>query len=552
MRFPASVNISTYQAYRNLDSVEVDRVLKAENFEWDSEHPKSLATLCVERISTNWAGIPKLEELVPKDREYFLQILDTNVPLQLLVDNIKNDLFWERCYQSKWSELPESVRNKKWINIFVEKYYVDILENMIPREYDPEKVRSLVKICGPYIQSLNIRSLVPTDTTVERIISPEMAELITSRRPSGNKLSHSNKIQTIPRDHISLHAAIGSLPNLVELQITYQMRSVGIQYQRNQFQFTNNDAKNLALGLEKCLHLKALMITRTDMNCQRLSIILRGISVNLQIETLDFSHCRIGDDGANAIAKFMARHDKLKNLILNHSSCCLRNLDLRLNNNLGSEGIAHIAVAIARGCNLISLNISGCGITPLPLQKPPAGVWSAINALKPPTCGDLLARAIGLVKTPLRSLDISVNNIGSPSDSTLSNAICLSYLIDINLIRSGMGSLSMAVAESAAAAQRLRRESEKGVRFRRSADADPVLLAQQLSARPSIVSVTSEEGTYNVLTRPLPSDFGFIPAIKGILRERRRKSDGSIQAIGNEFRTIRIFISNPNDTDFIS
>ncbi|XP_050665183.1 dynein regulatory complex subunit 5 [Leptidea sinapis] len=148
MRFPASVNISTYQAYRNLDSVEVDRVLKAENFEWDSEHPKSLATLCVERISTNWAGIPKLEELVPKDREYFLQILDTNVPLQLLVDNIKNDLFWERCYQSKWSELPESVRNKKWINIFVEKYYVDILENMIPREYDPEKVhdkRILIK-----------------------------------------------------------------------------------------------------------------------------------------------------------------------------------------------------------------------------------------------------------------------------------------------------------------------------------------------------------------------------------------------------------------------
>lgn len=64
---------------------------------------------------------------------------------------------------------------------------------------------------------------------------------------------------------------------------------------------------------------------------------------------------------------------------------------------------------------IYSLNISGCGIKPDPLQKPPAGVWSALNAENPPTCGDLLARAIGLVKTPLRSLDISVNNIGSVS-----------------------------------------------------------------------------------------------------------------------------------------
>lgn len=61
------------------------------------------------------------------------------------------------------------------------------------------------------------------------------------------------------------------------------------------------------------------------------------------------------------------------------------------------------------------LNISGCGIRPQPLEKPPAGVWSAINAENPPTCGDLLARAIGLVKTPLRHLDISVNDIGSVS-----------------------------------------------------------------------------------------------------------------------------------------
>lgn len=46
----------------------------------------------------------------------------------------------------------------------------------------------------------------------------------------------------------------------------------------------------------------------------------------------------------------------LENLssVLNNTSCGLRTLDLRLNNRLGSEGIAHLAVAIARGCNLTS------------------------------------------------------------------------------------------------------------------------------------------------------------------------------------------------------
>lgn len=59
-------------------------------------------------------------------------------------------------------------------------------------------------------------------------------------------------------DHISLHAALGSLNHLVELHITFQLRNVGINYRRDQFQFTTNDAKNLSRGLDKCCHLNVL------------------------------------------------------------------------------------------------------------------------------------------------------------------------------------------------------------------------------------------------------------------------------------------------------
>lgn len=56
------------------------------------------------------------------------------------MDNIKNDSFWKRCYFSKWTEYPMQENKKPWINIFMERYYADVLENMNPKQYDPEKV----------------------------------------------------------------------------------------------------------------------------------------------------------------------------------------------------------------------------------------------------------------------------------------------------------------------------------------------------------------------------------------------------------------------------
>lgn len=86
------------------------------------------------------AGKPKLEELIAKDRELFLQILNTEVSLQILVDNISSDIFWKRCYKSKWNDLPLITEERKWINAFMARFYAEFLENLNPRQYDPEKV----------------------------------------------------------------------------------------------------------------------------------------------------------------------------------------------------------------------------------------------------------------------------------------------------------------------------------------------------------------------------------------------------------------------------
>lgn len=56
MRFPSSINKNTYIAYKNNLKLESERVLKAENFEWDTKHPKSLVLICIESLSKNWNG----------------------------------------------------------------------------------------------------------------------------------------------------------------------------------------------------------------------------------------------------------------------------------------------------------------------------------------------------------------------------------------------------------------------------------------------------------------------------------------------------------------
>ena len=90
-----------------------------------------------------FVGFPKLEDFIAKDRDFFLKILKKDIPLQILVDNVKSDTFWKRCYFSKWTDCPIHEHQKPWINVFMERHYANIFENMNPRQYDPEKVSNL-------------------------------------------------------------------------------------------------------------------------------------------------------------------------------------------------------------------------------------------------------------------------------------------------------------------------------------------------------------------------------------------------------------------------
>lgn len=56
MKLPESINVNTYLAYTAPDNLESDRKIKGEDFNWDANHPKTLVSLCIEKLSEDWKG----------------------------------------------------------------------------------------------------------------------------------------------------------------------------------------------------------------------------------------------------------------------------------------------------------------------------------------------------------------------------------------------------------------------------------------------------------------------------------------------------------------
>ncbi|KAJ8981721.1 hypothetical protein NQ317_003786 [Molorchus minor] len=112
---------------------------------------------------------------------------------------------------------------------------------------------------------------------------------------------------------------------------------------------------------------------KLDINCEKLITILKSL-LKHEIRVLDFSHCKIGDRGATAIAKFSLevpvekvnlsnnkigpKVAKSLSYALCQENCQITELDLHLN-NIGNAGGNYLLEALGLDAKK-SLNLSGC------------------------------------------------------------------------------------------------------------------------------------------------------------------------------------------------
>lgn len=57
MKFPESVKFTTYLAYKHAKNLEPRRKIQSEEFDWDSNIPKPLVSICIEKLSESWMGL---------------------------------------------------------------------------------------------------------------------------------------------------------------------------------------------------------------------------------------------------------------------------------------------------------------------------------------------------------------------------------------------------------------------------------------------------------------------------------------------------------------
>ncbi|XP_050306843.1 dynein regulatory complex subunit 5-like [Anthonomus grandis grandis] len=405
MRVPSTINKNCLKAYEPhkpyIEQLCNNRKVRSYNFEnCDIKIPKTLAELCVECIARYWTERPLLDEIILlEDRFLLLDLLPESLPLELTIPRISDEVYWKKCYLIRWPKkvakikedfgyLSHIVRNgvnvlnedfiseqlgskngkssasgskrskpsrkysdisterpvgRTWKKIYCEMHVKDYLERLRPEDYNPEKIKELCDLFGPYVELLSIEEMISSET-------------------SANKMP--------------LNAVTTGFPHLTELSLRFKQSYAKGDFSWSIITCSMHDVQLLAKGLER-IRLKVLRITNSDIECEKTRIILKSL-LKHDLQILDFSHCKIGNRGATTLAKFFLENTLMEAYLANNrigskgilclayalaqKPCNIKILDVHLNqfsNELGNvliNSLAHNSVAK-------SLSMSGCGLS---------------------------------------------------------------------------------------------------------------------------------------------------------------------------------------------
>lgn len=284
--------------------------------------------------------------IVRENRSLLADIIDfESLQLTELSTHIKVDALWKRMYAAKWPMTTNHIC-RPWIELYMEKYLSESLENLRPIDYNVEKVQNLIELCSPFVNYLTINHL-------EAMPSHDHDSL---------------------NDHIPFDVVLEHLIELKSLSITYDCRTIGTQFYLTCTNITDNDIKKFTRGL--ChTDLKEFKFHSSKLEPQMLKQIGRSLDKNTALVTIELPNCRFGDAGLSSFCSILT-HDSLQNVkhvvlsnnfISTEGAMLLSNilrrrkietLDLKLNPIL-SDGANEI-LALAGIIELSVLNISSC------------------------------------------------------------------------------------------------------------------------------------------------------------------------------------------------
>ncbi|XP_022905812.2 dynein regulatory complex subunit 5-like [Onthophagus taurus] len=405
MRYPHIITNNVKIAYEPHSAAEelareAERTFFAENFDFDKELCPSLTTLCVEVIAKNFKERPLLQELPCADRLHLLELLPTDIPLELAVPIIEEEIYWKRRYADNYGVV-KYVKHEYWTwkCLYLEHFLRVTLEEAQPQYSDETGMGDLLKLLNPFVHKVTVTQLQawkPPLTSDEEDI-PEV----------------------YPIDHIDFEPVLQKLENITEVDIIFGMKNLEMNFEWHAFELSVSDCAHIGRAVLYLKSLKNFRLHKTPIDDDHLRALLENLINHETIELLDFSNCSIGKTGALCLAKVMLTMKTLTHLIISNNNitatggiglgyallqpqCCpLYHLDMRLN-PLKHDGVMGLLRAMARQANLAELRIG-------------ATMFEDDTALR--------VSAVIKLNPYLRKLDISSNWIDEKHYEELVNAL---------------------------------------------------------------------------------------------------------------------------------
>ena len=294
----------------------------------------SLTDMCLGIIASEFGNRASLRGIPPRLIDRFTEMLPTSLPLDVAAHLISDERFWKKAASNIWKVCETSLHGSSWKRLFFEKKMADFLETFDPAKQSLEDLDKMFNNAKDYVFSL--------------------------------RLSQS-------RAHLDLEMLFQNIPTLNCLELTYGVKNIGMDFERELFGMNPSDVLSLANALKVTETLTVLSLPNNLLNDSSTRILATGLQENFTITSLDLSHNKISDRGVKAITKSLGENSVLTNLNLSDNrihidggryigralkgNSALENLNLRLN-RLCDDGGRMLIEGLLENSTLKHLNLS--------------------------------------------------------------------------------------------------------------------------------------------------------------------------------------------------
>ncbi|XP_060948012.1 dynein regulatory complex subunit 5 [Limanda limanda] len=381
------------------------RRIIAEDPLWSLALVPSLSHLCLKSFVRDFEGLTVYEQLSNTQRQFIQERLPPSLPLSVTANVIEDGVYWERCCKQQWDLCDVSRYGDSWKRMFFERRLEGMIELFIPGVTETKKILDMVPLCENYVKRLDISQLLTPIRVPKK-----------GKDEDDNVLGMETDDDYDQMNHFDFCILLEKLTCLEELHLVYRVKQCGLNYEGRMFEMNYKDCQSLSKALKSCKTLKLLRLHQSNIDDAKVQMLVKQLLGHPSLRELDFSHNVIGDLGAGAVGKLLAK-SKLEVL-----SMC--------DNDITDSGGKAIAQALSKNSTLVSLNLrlnrlrdeGGQAIAEALMNNNTLRhLHLGANEVSGPTA-IALAKVIAQNNT-LKSINLSCNNLGEDGGKALAEAM---------------------------------------------------------------------------------------------------------------------------------